>query len=241
MKGCYYSIPFFYCDKVTHPAFTLSNKTRNVSINNSILAYLTIMNSTMHPSETKHIPLLDYLKAFINYCIKPVPREPDIKQPVYSLKNLFGGFAVLFLFYMGVMSLLGKLLKLEEMDHAMLSMIDEMPMWLLFIVAVIVAPIIEEAIFRFPIKFFKRQWFPIAFWLFALIFGFVHISNFGAFDSGDYWKAPLLVFPQLVLGFYLGFVRMQFSWPHSVAIHMLNNLIPMTMLIIATVLDIPIQ
>ena len=195
----------------------------------------------MPQTEISHTSFGDYLKDFVNYCIRPVRRVPDINNPAYSSKNLIGGFFVLFLFYMGVMSVLGKLLKLDEMDHAMLSMIDEMPLWGLFIIAVIVAPLIEEAIFRFPIRLFKGKWFPIAFWLFAVIFGFVHISNFGGFDSGDYWKAPLLVFPQLVLGFYLGFVRMQFSWPHAVGIHMLNNLIPMTMLIVATVFDIPIQ
>ena len=188
-----------------------------------------------------HLSLIDYLKTFLNYCLRPVHRSPEISQPEYSIKNLIGGFFVLFVFYMIAMSLLSKVLGLEDMDHAMMNLIDEMPMLMLFGVAVIAAPLIEEAIFRFPIKFFKGKSFPIAFWLFAIIFGFVHISNFGALESSDYWKMPLLVMPQLVLGFYLGFVRMQFSWPYAVGIHMLNNCIPMIMLMVATTFDIPIQ
>ena len=175
-----------------------------------------------------HLPLLDYLKVFMNYCIRPVHRKPLIEEPKYSMKNLIGGFFVLFAGYMILMSLLSPLLGLDDMDHAMVGLMDQIPMWGIFIVAVIVAPIIEELIFRFPLKFFNTS-FPVFFFAFTIVFAALHIDKFSGTVAD--WKTPLLIIPQLFLGFYLGFVRMQFSWPHAVGIHMFNNLIPTLMLI----------
>lgn len=187
----------------------------------------------------QHLPILDYLKVFLVYCINPTHRDPKINEPQYSNSNLISGFFILFVCYMIVMSSLSSALGLEEMDHAFLDLQEQIPMWGIFLAAVIVAPFIEEAIFRFPIKFFDRG-FPIVFWIFTLVFAGLHVANFSV-DPSDYWKMPLLVIPQLVLGFYLGFIRMQFSWPYAVGIHMLNNLIPTVMLIIAEVIGIEVM
>lgn len=183
----------------------------------------------------QHLPLTDYLKVFFNYCLKPVHRNPMIDDPQYSTKNLIGGFFVLFVGYMLLMSMLSGVLGLEDMDHAFADIQDEMAMWQLFLLAVIVAPILEEGIFRFPLKYFTSN-FPILFYIFTIVFAGLHVANFTG--SVEYWKMPLLVLPQLILGFYLGFVRMKFSWPHAIGIHMLNNLIPTLMLIASDAMGI---
>ncbi len=186
--------------------------------------------------QPQHLPLIDYLKVFGAYCLRPTHRDPEINAPLYSNQNLIGGFFVLFLMYMLLMAGMSSLLGLDDIPHAMTEMELELTPLMLFFVAVILAPIIEEALFRYPLKWFTR-YFAIAFYLFTLGFAALHIFNF-TLGAEDYWKMPFLVIPQLILGFYLGFVRMQFSWPHSVMIHALNNLIPTCMLLIAQAMGI---
>ena len=46
-------------------------------------------------------------------------------------------------------------------------------------VAVIAAPLLEELLFRAPITLFQnKKYFKIVFYTFALVFGFIHLSNF---------------------------------------------------------------
>jgi len=186
--------------------------------------------------EPRHLPLIDYLKEFGAYCLRPTHRNPEIKAPVYSTKNLIGGFFVLFLVYMILMAAMSSILGLDDIPHAMNDMEMELTPVMLFLVAVVMAPVIEEALFRYPLKWFTKG-FAIAFYLFTLGFAALHIFNF-TLEPSDYWKMPFLIIPQLVLGFYLGFVRMQFSWPHAVGIHALNNLIPTVMLLVAQAMGV---
>jgi len=68
--------------------------------------------------------------------------------------------------------------------------------------------------------------FPFIFYLTALVFGMVHISNFGL-DPDKWYLAPLLVLPQLILACYLGYIRIRNNIGYSIYIHALNNAIPM--------------
>ena len=73
-----------------------------------------------------------------------------------------------------------------------------------------------------------RVWMYIS----AMLFGFVHISNFADFLSIDIWKYPLLVFPQLCLGLAAAYIRLRYGFKYSVLLHSVNNFIPWIMFVL---------
>lgn len=92
-----------------------------------------------------------------------------------------------------------------------------------FFLMVVLAPTIEELIFRGPLVFFKRSsLFPLAFYLSCLVFGLVHLSNFEN-GSSMIWWAPLLVAPQIIMGFFLGFIRVRLGLIFAILMHMGHN------------------
>lgn len=67
--------------------------------------------------------------------------------------------------------------------------------------------------------------FPYHFYLTAICFGLVHISNYS--NPLDYgFPIVLLVLPQLFIGLILGYVRMRFGLSKSMMMHAAYNLIP---------------
>ena len=115
----------------------------------------------------------------------------------------------------GLMGLAG----VEDMDHAVMDMMDQ-PM-LLIAFAVILAPLIEEAIFRLPIGLVFKNHFKPFFWIMTTLFALVHITNF---TSGvAYYLIPLMVLPQFILGIMLGYIRTGWSYLAAVVFHALHN------------------
>ena len=93
----------------------------------------------------------------------------------------------------------------------------------LFMVAVIAAPLLEELLFRAPITLFQnKKYFKIVFYTFALVFGFIHLSNF-EITTNVLLLAPILVAPQIILGGYLGFIRVRFGLIWSILLHASYN------------------
>ncbi len=67
--------------------------------------------------------------------------------------------------------------------------------------------------------------FPTHFYITAICFGLVHLSNFNnPFAYG--LPVILLVLPQMFVGFILGYVRMRFGLSKSMMMHASYNLIP---------------
>ncbi|MEZ2414169.1 lysostaphin resistance A-like protein [Muriicola sp. E247] len=88
---------------------------------------------------------------------------------------------------------------------------------------VFVAPILEELIFRGPLVLFKRSsFFPLAFYVSCLIFGLVHLGNFEEGASLLLW-APLLIAPQTLMGFFLGYLRVKLGLRYAILMHMSHN------------------
>lgn len=69
-------------------------------------------------------------------------------------------------------------------------------------------------------NFYQRHfWLPYV--ASALIFGGIHITNY---TNQVFWlAAPILVFPQTLLGFGLGYVRTRFGFGYGILMHMLHN------------------
>lgn len=55
---------------------------------------------------------------------------------------------------------------------------------------------------------FWNKYFKYIFYFSSLLFGLVHVSNFEYISVYQYFIAPVLVFPQLAMGFILSFTRM---------------------------------
>jgi hypothetical protein len=77
---------------------------------------------------------------------------------------------------------------------------------------------------------FIKRFFPFHFYLTAIFFGLVHISNYS--NPLEYGVSiVLLVLPQLFVGLILGYVRMRFGLSKSMLMHAAYNLIPALALI----------
>ncbi|MGB1042775.1 MAG: lysostaphin resistance A-like protein [Tenacibaculum sp.] len=108
-------------------------------------------------------------------------------------------------------------------NHAMEELMRNNTKWFIFFIAVILAPLFEELFFRAPITLFRRaKTFKIAFYVFAILFGLVHLTNFNI-TTNVLLLAPILVAPQTILGGYLGFIRVRFGLQWSMLLHACYN------------------
>lgn len=166
------------------------------------------------------------------------------RQPMRVFPYLLAIDFLLMIPLMGILSATG----VEDTEHELMNLLDDP--FVLFGMAVILAPILEELFFRFPIgrlwnvptKFFgeggdespKVNWwssnFKIIFWIFTLLFAAVHFSNFASTVS--MYLAPILVLPQLVLGIMLGYIRVGWGTRYSMLFHGIHNAIPLSMLLL---------
>lgn len=108
-------------------------------------------------------------------------------------------------------------------SHAMEDIMEKYSFSFVLFLTVAVAPILEEAIFRAPLTLFKKQrFFKIALYTSTLLFGFIHITNY-ELTSRILLFSPILVAPQIFLGFYLGYIRVRFGLLWAMALHACFN------------------
>ena len=130
------------------------------------------------------------------------------------------GVALTLALLIGIVSTLGPW-NLEE--HAIDQLLQKYPASLIFLLAVMAAPVIEEAIFRGPLLFFRgSRYFKIAFWGFTLMFALVHLGNFPGLEA-VWFLSPLLVSPPFFLGIFTGFIRVRYGLLYSMLFHALYN------------------
>lgn len=162
----------------------------------------------------------------ITYLKNPVLEKDTNKDHNYRFKKFFH----LLIISIITGALLSPLFVLiEELglvnmnDHAMEELMRTYSKPAIFLFAVVAAPLIEELIFRAPITLFdERKTFRIMFYVFAVIFGLIHLSNFNI-SRNVLLLAPLLVAPQTILGGYLGFIRVKFGLIWSILLHASYN------------------
>ena len=159
-------------------------------------------------------------------------------------------FCVAF-FLLIVVGMLTAIGLIEQSEHVFDDLFERNSLLRIFFLASIIAPIFEELIFRAPltifksplvlfknpIKLFKREIilrkkplvlfknskvFKIAFFSFALLFGYVHITNF-EISTNVLLFSPILVAPQIYLGLLLGYLRVRFGLIWSILMHGVYN------------------
>jgi len=162
------------------------------------------------------------IKALLDFVGDPQYREDAelgwqqrIRKTVMLLPWALG-FALLLALLIGGLDALGPW-KLDE--HAIELLLETYPTSYIFILATLVAPIIEEFLFRGPLLFFRdSRFFKAAFWGLTTLFALVHLGNFPGLS--DHWfLAPLLISPPFSLGIFLGFIRVRFGLLYAILFH----------------------
>ena len=116
-------------------------------------------------------------------------------------------------------------------SHAINKLLEEQSKFYIIFSAVILAPIIEELIFRGPITLFNKKYFKLGFYALTFAFGSVHIFNFDI-SPQLLLLSPILIAPQLVVGAVFGYVRVRLGLAYSMLLHASYN----GVLVIPTVL-----
>ncbi|MEM6644553.1 MAG: CPBP family intramembrane glutamic endopeptidase [Bacteroidota bacterium] len=171
-----------------------------------------------------------------------------------KFKNVLGLWVIQFLLFIPIAIFISALEEwggLDLPEHKIEDLFSELSPLQVFFMAVVLAPIVEEFFFRtfitlrrfYPLllfidaatgpKRFKRirnslkLWnglFPFLIYASALLFGYVHIFNFEGEVS--WWKVPLAVLPQIIMGLLLAFIRVRYGLVWSMFSHAFWNLIP---------------
>jgi len=139
-------------------------------------------------------------------------------------------------------------------NHKIIKMLEEMSAAEVILAGVIVIPLIEELIFRlylryennYPLRLFlslfyitgksnkeriegfvKKKWYklyPFIFYFSAVLFGFVHIFNFEV-DLKMLLLFPIITAPQIFVGIFAAYLRINYSLIWGFLLHALHNLI----------------
>ena len=114
---------------------------------------------------------------------------------------------------------------------------------ILFLLAVIVLPILEEILFRFPLKYkrnylirglnvlfggrIKNKWnknFKYFVYIMTIAFGLIHLTNFNNDEILFFCLGPIIIGNQLIGGLILSYTRIKLGFSWSIIQHGLFNL-----------------
>ncbi len=166
------------------------------------------------------------LKHVWNFVRNPRYQSYSTGPLKYKIKIFFGllkwnlgiGISIVFFTFF-----LTDTLGMDMGEHANDTLFKEHSLFTVFCLMTIIAPIIEELIFRGPLVFFKSsRFFPLAYYISFLAFGAIHLGNFQNFEDAIL-VAPLLVAPQLIMGVFLGFIRVRLGLSWAVLLHGCHN------------------
>lgn len=170
--------------------------------------------------------MIKTFNELINYLKYPILKEDQHLNANYRLQKFFHVLIISILTSTLLMPIFGFIEAFGLIDmkqHAMKELTENFSKSTIFFLAVVMAPIVEELIFRAPLTLFKnKNTFKVFFYVFAILFGIVHLSNF-TITKNVILLAPLLVAPQIILGGYLGFIRIRFGLLWSIALHASYN------------------
>lgn len=180
--------------------------------------------------KTYFIELFNFYKNPKDLRIKNYTLIKNIKYILYT----FLADLSLTLIFFPFLYLLSKNNLIPE-DFERINYTDNTLLKSLMVIAVFV-PLLEEIIFRFPIRYNKlyryfisaKVWdflFKILVYIIPLLFGFVHLSNFGDLTLPLILMSPVLIGSQIIGGYLYTFLRVKFNFVSAVVTHMLWNLV----------------
>jgi len=184
--------------------------------------------------------MLNEVWEFLQYPVNQKLELDGQKRNTLFLRLLF--LTVSFSIALGLLTgAISLIFNLDFGNHAMDELLKNYSPLSIFFLAVILAPVIEELIFRAPLAAFKNPiYFKYAYYISIILFGLLHISNFEALD-GQYWAIPLLVSPQVSAGIFLGYIKTKLGLFWSMLLHATHNFILVGPVLIYLLLDIPLE
>lgn len=173
----------------------------------------------------------------IQYLINPILVKDKNKSFLYRFKVLVYLLLISFIFSFFI-STITRLLTLigvlQDVTHITDSLFDDSNGFKILFFAAILAPLIEELIFRGPLVYFSQpRAFKIAFYVIGIIFAYVHIFNF-EITINVILFSPLLVAPQFFVGLIFGFIRIRFGLIWSIFLHSIYNGILVSLFLLAS-------
>ena len=177
------------------------------------------------------------LNELIQYLINPILIKDKNKSFLYRFKVLVYLLLISFIFSFFISTITGLLTLigvLEDVTHITDSLFDDSNGFKILFFAAILAPLIEELIFRGPLVYFiQPRAFKIAFYVIGIIFAYVHIFNF-EITTNVILFSPLLVAPQFFIGLIFGFIRIRFGLIWSILLHSIYNGILVSLFLLAS-------
>lgn len=90
--------------------------------------------------------------------------------------------------------------------------------------AIIVAPLLEEFLFRWPLRFYHRSaYFGWILYSVSMLFAVIHLVNY-EYDNSLKYLFWLHTSPQLFFGLYASYIRLKLGIWYAVYIHAFNNI-----------------
>lgn len=177
-------------------------------------------------------------KEVIAFIKNPVLEKDANTDTNYRLKKFFHLLVISIvsgLAFTPIFGLVEELGLVNMDDHAVEELMKNFSKPMILFLGAVLAPVLEELIFRAPITLFKgKQSFKYAFYAFTILFGFVHISNF-SMTTNVLLLSPLLVAPQMLVGAYFGFIRTKFNLGWSMLLHGTYNGVLMSFAFLADI------
>lgn len=185
--------------------------------------------------------MLQELWSFIKNPVYKEDENIDFNYRLGILLRLLAIALIISVVLGGIMGVVENSLNLDLGKHAVEEAMEKFSPWFLAFAAVVLAPLLEEFIFRAPMVLFKdKSYFKYAFYVLTLIFGFYHITNF-EITTTILLLSPLLVAPQISVGALLGFIRVRFGLLWAIALHAVYNLFLLGPLLVFKIFDIPLE
>ena len=123
---------------------------------------------------------------------------------------------------------------LHEISHITDTLFEDSSSFKILFLAAVIAPVMEELIFRAPLTLFKQaRLFKIAFYAIGIIFAYVHLFNF-ELTTNVILFSPLLVAPQFFIGLIFGFIRVRLGLLWSIFLHSLYNGLLVSLFLLAS-------
>ncbi|MEX0288683.1 MAG: CPBP family intramembrane glutamic endopeptidase [Flavobacteriaceae bacterium] len=182
--------------------------------------------------------LLKTLLEFIKHPTYEIDENRDLKYRVSVFLKLLGISLALSIVLATLIGSLQSFFGLDFGEHAIEALFENYSVLIIAVAAVILAPLLEELIFRAPLAIFKNsRYFNLFFYIFTLAFGFYHLLNFEITNTVLLFS-PLLVAPQISVGALLGFIRVRFGLLWAMALHACYNLVLVGPVLLLKLLDL---
>ncbi len=176
----------------------------------------------MNESFIKHINalILDFW-SFVKHPLKPNYPNISTKEKIINVTVYFLliDFVINFLLWYGVV------VPAEKSGLIFYPLIETRQGITIktIVSAIILAPAIEELIFRlFLINYKTESYFRWVYYFSAIIFGLLHITTYEIHNT-HYWFIWLITLPQIFAGFLFGYIRIIYGFWYGVLLHSLGN------------------